>query len=515
MRLISRGCDLDKHEILLYTKLVLIRKQKVTSRAFILIAVALFFAFILFANNARDAHAVVVPIVFPVLGSSSYSNDFNAPRASGTHHATDIFANKRQGVVAAADGMVTYVPYPEPSWGYMIRIEGNDGYTYNYIHLNNDRPGTDDGKGGGMLAYAPDMERWNPVKKGQLIGWVGDSGNAENTPPHLHFEIYRGDTPINPFDSLNRATRISRPVTNYPQLPHEYLPYGQTTRLKANVAMGNLDSNPLSQETVIGAGYGGGPHVKVAGENNQTVGSFFAYDKGFRGGVEVDVGDIDGDGIDEIVAGAGPGGGPHVKIFDLDGRTKHSFMAYDTNSRFGVRASVGDVNGDGLIEIITAPLIGHKAPVKVFDLSGNELSRFFAYGNNHSNGHDLAVGDVNGDGADEIITSPGKGSGPHVRVFNSTGTVLGSFFVYNEENRGGVRVSVDDVFEGTASEEIVTVPQTYGGPHVKVVDQSGRWLGSNMFLEEWWRGGYDIAAGKGAASASAGELRRTTIRSAL
>lgn len=469
----------------------------------------------LYINTTPDADAIVVPIVFPVIGSASYSNDFDAPRSNGKHHATDIFANKRQGVVAAADGIVTYVPYPEPSWGYMVRIEGNDGYTYNYIHLNNDNPGTDDGKGGGMHAYAPDIERGNPVKKGQLIGWVGDSGNAETTPPHLHFEIYKGSTAINPYDSLRRATKISKPVTTYPQLPQEYLPYGTSTRLKANVAMGNLDSNPLTQETVIGAGYGGGPHVKISDTNNKTIGSFFAYDTGFRGGVEVDTGDIDGDGIDEIITGPGVGGGPNVRIYDRSGKLLRTFMAYSDKTRYGVRASIGDVNGDGVNEIITAPLKGLNAPIRVFTLQGKLLSSFYAYGNPYRDGHDLAVGDVNNDGVDEIVSGPGEGSGPHVRVFNAEGKIIGSFFVYNKENRGGVRVSVGDAYTRQSGEEILTVPHTYGGPHVKVVNGSGTWLGSNMFLEEWWRSGYDIAAGRGVGKASGAENRRTTIRTAL
>lgn len=468
-----------------------------------------------FIRNTEVANAQIVPIIYPVIGGSSYTNDFNAHRPAGPHHAIDIFANKGRAVVAAADGIVRYVPFPEPSWGYMITIDGNDGYTYSYIHLNNDNPGTDDGKGGGMHAYAPDIVRGNPVKAGQLIGWVGDSGNAENTPPHLHFEIYSGNTAINPFESLNRATRISRPVTNYPQLPHEYLPYGQTTQLKANVAVGNLDSNPLTRETVIGAGFGGGPHIKVADQSNNTLASFFAYDKAFRGGAEVAVGDINGDGVDEIVTGAGPGGGPHVKVYSKDGILLKSFMAYDKTTRFGVRVGIGDVNGDGVAEIVTAPLAKHAAPIRIFDLDGGLLSNFYPYTEDFKDGVDLAIGDVNGDGVDEIVTAPGKGSGPQVRIFDGQGVRLQSYFVYDLANRGGVRVDVGNVIQGSIGEEIVTVPDTYGGPHLKVMRYDGRHLRSSMFLETWWRGGYDVGASEGRANASAGEKRRTTIRTVV
>ena len=91
-------------------------------------------------------------IVFPVTGPASYSNDFDSPRSNGPHHATDIIAKKMQQIVSATDGTVTYVGYPQPSWGYMISIKDGANYTYNYIHINNDMPGTDVGNGGPMLA---------------------------------------------------------------------------------------------------------------------------------------------------------------------------------------------------------------------------------------------------------------------------------------------------------------------------------------------------------------------------
>lgn len=491
--------------------IVPLKRKNLTRISLVLISILVCIS--VFLVNAKPSNAVVVPIIFPVVGSSSYSDDFNAPRSNGKHNATDIMAAKRQGVVAAADGVITYVAYPEPSWGYMVTINGNDGYTYNYIHINNDNPGTDDGKGGGMHAYAPDIERGNVIKKGQLIGWVGDSGNAESTAPHLHFEIYKGDTPINPYESLRKATKISKPI-HHPQLANEYLPYGASTRLKANVAIGNLDSNIETQETVIAAGYGGGPHVKVADEQNRTVASFFAYDTNFRGGAEVDTGDIDGDGIDEIITGAGKGGGPHIRIFSHNGVLLKQFFAYSKEDRSGVRASIGDVDGDGKAEVVTVPLAGNAAPVKIFDLNGKELSSFYAYGDKYKDGHDIGVGDVNNDGTDEIVTGPGKGSGPHIRIFNGSGVRLQSYFVYDLDNRGGVRVAVGDI-TGNSADEIITAPDTYGGPHIKVLRNDGKHLRSDMFLESWWRSGYDVGAGKGQIKATAGEQRRTTVRSSL
>jgi hypothetical protein len=78
-----------------------------------------------------------------------------------------------------------------------------------------------------------------------------------------------------------------------------------------------------------------------------------AYDSNFRGGVNVAVGDVDGDGQNEIITGAGPGGGPQVRIFNGRGQVKTSFMAYDSSYHEGIFVAVSDINSDGVAEILT------------------------------------------------------------------------------------------------------------------------------------------------------------------
>ncbi len=99
-------------------------------------------------------------------------------------------------------------------------------------------------------------------------------------------------------------------------------------------------------EIITGAGPGGGPHVRIFSQSGQVLGSFFAYDKNFRGGVSVAAGDLNGDGQAEIITGAGPGGGPHVRIFSQSGQVLGSFFAYDKNFRGGVNVGYGYIVGE-------------------------------------------------------------------------------------------------------------------------------------------------------------------------
>ncbi len=168
------------------------------------------------------AHAGFIrAIVFPVDGPTHFSDDFGDGRSGGrVHIGNDIMADKLTPVLAATDGTIIFAPMVEPSYGYYLSLRDAEGYTYDYVHLNNDNPGTDDGKGGPQHAYAPGIEQGVSVKAGQLIAWVGDSGNAENVGPHLHFEIHLPDgTPIDPYESLLAATKPNAPKQTIREIP--------------------------------------------------------------------------------------------------------------------------------------------------------------------------------------------------------------------------------------------------------------------------------------------------------
>lgn len=135
-------------------------------------------------------------ITFP-LPAGSYSplyDSYDDPRSGGrVHRANDLMADRLTPVHAVVDGEIIFAPgtdgEPKPSYGYMIRLAGDDGMFYSYVHLNDDATDGCDRSGGPEVAYAPGIERGTRVERGQHIGWVGSSGNASCAGPHLHFEI--------------------------------------------------------------------------------------------------------------------------------------------------------------------------------------------------------------------------------------------------------------------------------------------------------------------------------------
>jgi murein DD-endopeptidase MepM/ murein hydrolase activator NlpD len=152
---------------------------------------------------------VVRPIVFPVAGAASFRNDWGDPRGGGTraHAGIDIVAAKHTFAVAAADGIITAVVHSNSgNAGNMVVLTDSDGWNYAYIHLNNDTPGTDDHLNDYAFAFAQGIRVGARVSAGDPIGFVGDSGNAEETPAHVHFEIRDSNHGrINPFYSLKAS----------------------------------------------------------------------------------------------------------------------------------------------------------------------------------------------------------------------------------------------------------------------------------------------------------------------
>lgn len=169
---------------------------------------------------------VAVPMAFPLVDGVKWSDTFLRDRDGGArrHHGQDLMAEKMRPLVATFDGQVSFSS--SGSGHHIIYVKGDCGWTSAYMHVNNDTPGTDDGKGGPRFAFAPGLKSGDRVVKGQLVGFCGDSGNAESVGSHCHFELREQATGgvFNAHLSLSEAEVLRSPIYPGPELGSKVLP---------------------------------------------------------------------------------------------------------------------------------------------------------------------------------------------------------------------------------------------------------------------------------------------------
>jgi hypothetical protein len=198
------------------------------------------------------------------------------------------------------------------------------------------------------------------------------------------------------------------------------------------VASGDVNGDGIA-DLIVGAGPGGGPRVSVYdGFDGSLMENFFAYDPSFTGGVNVSTADFNHDGFSDIVLGTGPGGGPRVRVLSgADLSVIRDVFVYPADFRGGVNVTTGDFNDDGTPDLITSAGPGGGPEVAV--LSGIDLrpiANFFVFDPNSRTGFYVAAADVNGDGFADVIAGEGAGAPAEVRVFSGlTHQAISDFFV--------------------------------------------------------------------------------------
>jgi hypothetical protein len=198
------------------------------------------------------AQSNVPPLLFPVVGPVTYTNDFGQARAGGLHQGNDLLGTKREPVVAVEEGTIQFWT-TSASAGCMLYLHGVSGTMYEYIHLNNDLTTGNDNKGKCVagVSYAPGLADGQHVDAGQLIGYLGDSGDANGIHPHLHFEVHpKGGKAVSPFPYLQKATQLLAPA------PPSGLPF--TLKLTGTI----LDATPTALTIAVTSSASWPSHVK-------------------------------------------------------------------------------------------------------------------------------------------------------------------------------------------------------------------------------------------------------------
>src|SRR5580765_6965295 len=164
----------------------------------------------LIASAGAVAKSAVPPILFPVVGPVTFYDDFGELRGATRHQGNDLLGTKRAPVVAVEPGKVQYWTTSR-SAGCMLYLYGASGTMYEYIHLNNDLTMANDNRGKCVpgVSYARGLKDGARVSAGQMIGYVGDSGDANGIASHLHFEVHPGGgAAVSPYPYLQSAQKL-------------------------------------------------------------------------------------------------------------------------------------------------------------------------------------------------------------------------------------------------------------------------------------------------------------------
>jgi hypothetical protein len=252
-------------------------------------------------------------------------------------------------------------------------------------------------------------------------------------------------------------------ITGMPEWSFDPYP-GNTGGVRVAVADVNGDGVP----DVITAAGSSAPHVQVFdGVTHQAIYSFYAFNPNtFPGGVTIAAADLNGDGKADLIIGANqlPNGFlslSHVEVLDgskLDQKIPNTgiiapsavladFVPYNFEGE--IRVAAGDVNGDGVPDIITGPGPGGGPEVKVFDFKNN-LNMLFDFNAfpempNYNGGVYVAAGDLNGDGHADIIVGQGAGTNALLRTFSGVDIgVMGTTVPFGALPSNGITVAAVD-----------------------------------------------------------------------
>ncbi len=247
-----------------------------------------------------------------------------------------------------------------------------------------------------------------------------------------------------------------------------FQPFGPNYSGGFTVAKGDVNNDGVAD--MLYAPRSGGQIQIFDGSNFNPLGTVYPFGPGFPDSLSIAVGDINGDSFGDIIAApSGIGMPPHVVA--ISGRdmtsTLFSKYAYSTSFMGGVSVAAGEVDGDGAMDIITAPLAGAPPHIVTFNgLTGNVMQSYYAYSPLYQGGTSITAADLDKDGFTEIITGA-SAAAPHVVVVDSrTMSVKASFYAYAPNFGGGVRVTTAQDLNGDGVDDIIVGPGPGAGPNI-------------------------------------------------
>jgi len=258
---------------------------------------------------------------------------------------------------------------------------------------------------------------------------------VENSP----FPLQKGNILVSPMSSFKPEIKTFKEDSNFVK---SFFAYNE--KFLGGVSIASADTNGNGDgEIITGAGAGGGPHVRIFRQDGTPIGGFMAYPTTFKGGVNVAAGDVDGDGKSEIIVvpmSANSSDKESIaKIFDQKGNLKNKFVPFETGYVGGINVAVGNLDGDKFAEMAFSKTTGGE--ILVYGQYLDLKLKFFPFDDTKVE-INFSLGDLDGDKVSEIIVGAGKGVGPKVKIYNYKGILRNQFFAFGEDFKGGIRVGV-------------------------------------------------------------------------
>ncbi len=245
----------------------------------------------------------------------------------------------------------------------------------------------------------------------------------------------------------------------------------------------SLDGDIPLVVTVTQADCSPGPQVMVVDPfTGSIVTQFPVFERTFRGGAQVALGDVNGDDVDEIIVASGPGRTGEIRVYTRNGLELPAYRTQPFGPRYngGVEVGAGDIDGNGTVDIVAVASMGAGTtsvfrvnPAAVDPVENVPYKLFIAFDRKAKAGGSVAVADLNNDGRAEIIRGSGIGSAARVNVFDLAGKprLVDSFvpLASLKKYTGGVSVSTT-WFNGDAAPDIVVAGGQRAGSVVEVYD---------------------------------------------
>ena len=292
--------------------------------------------------------------------------------------------------------------------------------------------------------------------------------------------------------------------------PAGFFPYGSRSEIGARVAAGDVNGDGKAEIVSVPLG---SAQISVFGPNGgAAIRTLDAFGPERVGPVSIAAGDVLGDARAEIVAAAPTGGGAQVKVFDVTtGELRASLFPYGGAIVSSLEVALGDVNGDGRLDVITSAVTAGGTQVRAVDTDGRALAAFYVLDPELVPGASLAAGDLDGDGKAEIVLGAGPTTAPwpptangpdqEVAVYHADGARVGGFAAYPGLFQGGVRVALGDV-DRDRFPEVITAPGPGLEPEIGIFTQDwvdsrdrGTRLAHFLAFEPSFLGGVSVAAG--------------------